>query len=152
MKKTMKKLMAFVLTLSIIFGCTMTAFAAEPDRVEGKVEVYNGAGQYIGTFDSFEEFQMEYLGANERSIVGAAKFVLKIILEALNTYSVFETCKELTGKDVNGWITENVTLPIGQGLGTFKLYSVSGGITNPYPPNSYQYSQYNKTNYYWVKQ
>lgn len=149
MEKMIKKLVALTLALSIAFGCTTTAFAAGPEEKSNKVTVYDGAGQYVGEFDSFEEFQREYLGVKERS---AAVWVLKLILKGIEAYSVLELNKQFTGIDVNKWIGENVTLPIAQGLGTFKLYSVSGGITNPYPPNSYQYQQFNKTNYYWVKQ
>lgn len=147
--KMMKKLLALTLALSIAFGCTTTAFAAEPEEKSNKVTVYNGAGQYVGEFDSFEEFQREYLGIKERS---AAVWIVKIVLTAIDVYSVLELNKQFTGVDINGWISQNITLPVQQGLGTFKLYSVSGGMTNPYPPNSYQYQQFNKTNYYWVKQ
>lgn len=47
-------------------------------------------------------------------------------------------------------IRNNVVIPFTDEAKKMQLYSVSGGITNPYPPNSYQYSQFNKTNYYWV--
>lgn len=39
-----------------------------------------------------------------------------------------------------------------EGLKNMDLYSLSGGITNPYPPHSSQYHQFNRTNYYWVVQ
>lgn len=148
MKKTMKRWMAFVLFLSIMFGATTTALAAEPEKKE-KVVVYDGAGQYIGEFDSITDFQREYSGIKQRS---AVKWIVKIVRAALEAYEIVEINEEFTGIDINGWIDKNITLPISQGLGTFRLYSISGGITNPYPPNSYQYSQFNKTNYYWVKE
>lgn len=148
MKRRLKKWLACILTLTIILGYSTAAFAAESKERTAKITVYDGEGQYIGEFDSLSEFQQEYLGIKERS---AVKWIVEIFLRALEMYDILEVNKEFTGVDINGWIDKNVTLPIAQGLGTFKLYSVSGGMTNPYPPNSYQYKQFNKTNYYWVK-
>lgn len=58
----------------------------------------------------------------------------------------------LTGVDLKVWLRENVIIPVTEGLKNMDLYSLSGGITNPYPPHSSQYHQFNRTNYYWVVQ
>lgn len=143
--------MAMILAATMVLGCSVTASAAEIKETKETISVYDGSGQYIGEFDSLEEFEREYLGNNGNQRSGL-RWVLKILKYALETYDVLEAVKDFTGIDVNGWISAHVVLPAVEGVAKFRLYSVSGGITNPYPPNSYQYHQFDRTNYYWVQE
>ncbi|MDB2074362.1 hypothetical protein PMZ66_01965 [Clostridium paraputrificum] len=102
-------------------------------------------------FESMEDFQTECLGVNENQ-----KGAVTWLLTAATIYGVISMINDvryiLTGVDAKVWIRENVVVPFYQEAKNMKLYSVSGGISNPYQPHSYQYIQFNQTNYYWVVQ
>ena len=102
-------------------------------------------------FESMEDFQTECLGVNENQKGAVAR-----LLTSATIYRMISMINDvsyiLTGVDAKVWIRENVVVPFYQEAKNMKLYSVSGGISNPYPPHSYQYIQFNQTNYYWVVQ
>lgn len=150
-----KRILSFVLALAILFAgmVPIDVQATEAQNTE-KITVYNGAGEFVGEFDSYEEFETEILGINEetRGIVDGLRWIIKIILTAINAYSTVETVSDITGRDIHALIGDKILLPAWNGVKQhFKLMSVSGGITNPYPLNSYQYNQFYKTNFYWVE-
>ncbi len=148
----MKKIIATMLALTMfVTACNFSLLnvkAAEPEESK-KITVYDGAGVYVGEYDSIKEFEKEILGIDSKQ-----RAVPAWIMTALTAYGaitlVVDVTYLLTGVDAKEWARENVIIPFYEAAKTMKLYSVSGGITNPYPPNSYQYHQYNKTNYYWV--
>ena len=152
MRNRLKKCVLFAVSLSMLLSLSLTASASEAKPLESeKITVCNGDGQYIGEFDSMEEFESEFLGIKgERS--SAARWLFRILKHAVGTYDVLEMVDDFTGIDINGWIAEHVILPVKEAAAKFSLYSVSGGITNPYPPHSYQYILYDRTNYYWVEE
>lgn len=116
------------------------------------VTIYNGAGQYVGDFQSVEEFESKVLGINknERGPVVAWIMTAAAVYGAVSMIN--DASYLLTGIDAKVWIRENVIVPFYDYIRTMRLYSSSGGIDNPYPPHSYQYTQFNRTNYYWVVQ
>lgn len=151
MKKVIAMMLALVMFVATCGFPSMNVSAAEKSE---KVTVYDGSGAYVGEFDSIEDFEREVLGTDKNSrseIIEGLRCIAKIIMRALETYSIVETVSDISQVDINGLIGDKIVLPVWNGIKTFKLMSVSGGITNPYPPNSYQYSQFYKTNFYWVE-
>lgn len=148
MKKIIVTMMALVMFVTA-FGITPLNANAASKEETGKVTVYDGSGAYVGEFDSIEEFQREVLGRNAQQRGVAAWLVTASAVYGVVTL-ILDVSYLFTGIDAKVWIRENVMVPFFDEAKKMELYSVSGGITNPYPPNSYQYQQFNKTNYYWV--
>ena len=150
-----KSFLSFFLILSLLLTCFVpiraSATTIRKSTTNSPVTVYNGMGEYVGEFESIEDFQTKFLGINENQ-----KGVAAWLLTAATIYGVVSMINDvsyiLTGIDAKVWIRENVAVPFYQEAKNMKLYSVSGGISNPYPPHSYQYIQFNQTNYYWVVQ
>ena len=62
MRNRLKKCVLFAVSLSMLLSLSLTASASEAKPLESeKITVYNGDGQYIGEFDSMEEFESEFL-------------------------------------------------------------------------------------------
>ena len=122
------------------------------------VKVYNGAGELIGEFDSMQDFERDFWGAGEVHELNAEPRTPlgEWLLNASAIHGVIsminDICYMFTGVDPKVWIRENVVVPVTDALANMDLYSLSGGITNPYPPHSSQYHDFNRTNYYWVVQ
>jgi len=148
MKKIIATALALVMFVTACNFSLLNVNAAEPKESK-KITIYDGAGVYVGEFDSIEEFEKEILGIDSKQ-----RTVPAWIMTAVTVYGaitlVVDVTYLLTGVDAKEWARENVVIPFYESAKTMKLYSASGGITNPYHPNSYQYHQYNKTNYYWV--
>lgn len=144
----MKKILCFMLTLCIILTSSISSFAnglsveSEPNKKE-IVHIYDGSGELIETMTE-EEFEAS---ENQR----ASGTLIVRIFAALGVVSTIAWCTEaLTGVNVANWIYNNVSLPIYKATKTMRIYSRSGGITNPYPPNSYQGAMWKKNNFYVV--
>lgn len=168
-----KKKMRFAATvLSMIMAFTFlgeTAFAAErtPENKEAAYKVYNGYGEVIYEADSLEEAEA-YLNAicgnagtkSARSTgMLAAKTMIKglgiagaIITAGLVIYNVKGVA--MGEKDVidviDCFFPASTLLEIANNKSYIYVYSSSGTVVNPYPPNSYQVAQWYKTNFYCV--
>lgn len=148
------KILSLAVALAILFtGIIPMNVHAQEKQDAQKIAVYDGSGAFVGEFDSYEEFEREVLGINEdsKSVIEGLRWIVKIIRYAIDAYNIVELVSDLTETDIHGLIGEHVILPTWNGVQNFKLMSVSGGITNPYPANSYQYHQFYKTNFYWVE-
>lgn len=146
-----RKILSMILVMSILL-CNLGAMTSNATTTADnsiKVSVYNVRGEYIGDFDSVQQFESEYLGINPNQ-KGVGSLILSIAAAYGVLSMVMDATYVFTGIDVKVWVRNNVVIPFTEGARNMKLYSLSGGIVNPYPPNSYQYSQFNKTNYYWV--
>lgn len=148
-----RRILSMFLVISILL-CNFGAITANADTITNnttKVSIYNASGEFIGEFESIQEFEIEYLGINPNQR-GVGTWILTVAASYGVVSMFIDIAYVFTGVDVKTWVRNNVVVPFTEEVKNMKLYSVSGGITNPYPPNSYQYSQFNKTNYYWVVQ
>lgn len=130
---------------------SVNAKTVKQETNEKPVTIYNGIGEYVGEFKSIQDFQEKYLGINPYQ-----RGVGTWLLTAATIYGVISMINDIsylfTGVDAKVWVRENVVVPFYESAKTVKLYSVSGGIDNPYPPHSYEYTIFNRTNYYWAVQ
>lgn len=156
MKRTFAIALALVMLLTVF---PLSVFATNIDNEEtgSGVKVYNGAGVFVGEYDSVQDFERAFLSTRGTTGLGVEpRGPIEWLLAASAVYGVIsminDACYMFTGIDPKVWIRENVVVPFTNELKNMDLYSLSGGITNPYPPNSSQYHEFNRTNYYWVVQ
>lgn len=157
MKRLISVCMALVMLLTVF---PLNAFATNlgNEETDSGVKVYNGAGKFIGEYDSVQDFKRNFLGTcgTQEASVEPRVPIGAWLISASAVYGVIsminDACYLFTGIDAKVWIRENVVVPFTNELKNMELYSLSGGISNPYPPNSSQYHEFNRTNYYWVVQ
>lgn len=150
-----KSFLSFFLILSLLLTwftpISASATTIKKSTTDAPVTVYNGMGEYVGEFESFQDFQIDFLGINENQR-GVGTWLMTVAA-VYGVISMFNDLSYLfTGIDAKVWTRENVVVPFYEASKKMKLYSVSGGLSNPYPPHSYSYILYNQTNYYWVVQ
>ena len=167
MKRT-RKIISLLLSIAIMFGIVgNTAFAAErlsnAERVK-KYVVYNGNGEILYEAESLTDAENYMMGRNTncrstRGIIKIAKAVIdavspvgKVVVGALTIYEINQT---MAGKSeiidiISIHFPISELLKIAANKQAVYVYSKSGLIQNPYPPNSYQGSQWYKTNFYCV--
>lgn len=169
MKKKMfvKRIVSLVLCMSVLFG-TMgsNVFAAENNEKAASAtqyKVYNGYGEIVYTADSLEEAEAYISGTNEgtstrsaRSAWLAAKTLIKIGAKlALSGAVLYEVNGVMTGEStiidvIDLFFPASSLAEMATNRDVIYVYSSSGLVVNPYPPNSYQGSQWYRTNFYCV--
>lgn len=144
------------------------AFAAEISEniaSASQYTVYNGYGEIVYIADNLEEAEAEayIFGVNEgnstrspRSGWLMAKTLIEIATRLILVgVIIYEVNGVMAGESTIIDVID-VTFPastlkeIAENRNTIYVYSSSGVVVNPYPPNSYQGSQWYKTNFYCV--
>ena len=163
MKRIIKIMTTLVVTLLLVTVLPCATFADDSDASEESTyEVYNGFGELIGTFNSFEEAEAFVSGNNgnarsSSNAVKICKFIIKLF-GAIDTMAkvveIFTTVIEYAGNE--GMMLEIIDIIVPQsikeglardGKSAF-LYGVNA--PNPYPPHSYQGATWVKNNTYYI--
>lgn len=156
MKKNVCSLLLMIsILISNLFPISVYASGLEEYKYYPNIEVHNGVGEQIYSLNLKTELEKKQLEIDkiDRTEI-EPRGVGTWILTAATAYGIVsmvnDTCYLLTGLDPKVWIRENVIVPFYSSSKTMMLYSINGGITNPYPPNSSQYHEFKRTNFYWV--
>lgn len=169
MKKKMfvKRIISFVLCMSVLFGTMgLSVFAAENNEKAtstNQYKVYNGYGEIVYTADSLEDAEAYISGTNEgtstcsaRSAWMIAKTLIKLIPTLTLIGATYYTVNSaMVGEStvidiIDIYFPASTLIEIAENRNVIYVYSTSGLVVNPYPPNSYQGSQWYKTNFYCV--
>lgn len=169
MKKKMfiKRIVSLVLCMSVLFG-TMgaNAFAAENNKNVASAtqyKVYNGYGEIVYTADSLEDAEAYISGTNEGTSTRSARsawLVAKTLIKvgttlALSGAVLYEVNGVMAGEStiidvIDLFFPASTLVEMATNRDVIYVYSSSGVVVNPYPPNSYQGSQWYRTNFYCV--
>lgn len=160
MKKIIKIMTTLVVTLLLVTVLPCAAFADDSDASEESTyEVYNGFGELIGTFDSFEDAEAFISGddVNARSSSNAikiCKFTIKLIDIMITIVRIYSTALEYAKSEemmieiVKAIVPEEIKEGLAKEGKSAFLYGVDA--PNPYPPHSYQGAMWVKNNTYYI--
>lgn len=159
----MKKLLSLCLVFSLLCSLVTPAFAVDntPLPTEKNYKVYNGYGEIIYEADTLEEAEV-YLNSLSgsrsvsRSAILAARTAIKIVTTiVLVDCTIYTVQGVLLGKAdlidiIDLFFPIETLMEIEKNREYISVYTSSGTIVNPYPPNSYQGTRWIKDNFYCV--
>lgn len=160
MKKIIKIMTTLVVTLLLVTVLPCAAFADDSNASEESTyEVYNGFGELIGTFDSFEDAEAFISGddGNARSSSNAIKIckfaiaLIDVMIKIVRVYSTaleYAKSEEMMIEIVKAIVPEEIMEGLAKEGKSAFLYGVDA--PNPYPPHSYQGAMWVKNNTYYI--
>ena len=163
MKRIIKIMTTLVVTLLLVTVLPCATFADDSDASEESTyEVYNGFGELIGTFDSFEDAEA-FISGNDgiTRFSSNAKKICKFIITLYNVIEImaevveiFTTLIEYAGNEemmlkiIDIIVPQNIKEGLAREGKSAFLYGVDA--PNPYPPHSYQGAMWVKNNTYYI--
>ena len=141
----MKKIVMLIIGVALFFsGMGINAVAKEVET-DSVIYAYDYNGELIETFKTEEELN-DFLGISKARKAGGRLAVAKVLKE-VGEELLYKALVEGIENAYNYLKNLQISIPTLEVGQTATVYSLDGNIYNPYPPNSYQYTTWARTNF-----